>query len=56
MTKIDGFQLLGKNTIKLVKKLASETGNISNETLNEKSSEKMLVKEGNELYNLILQA
>ncbi|MBR2430851.1 hypothetical protein IKB17_05260 [bacterium] len=49
--EIDSFELMGKNAIKLIKKLASETGNISKEALNEKASKKMLIKECNEIYN-----
>ena len=51
MPGFDSFELMGKNTIKLIKKLASETGNISNEELNEKASKKQLVEEGNEFYH-----
>ena len=51
MSGFDSFEIMGKNTIKLIKKLARETGNISNEELNEKASKKQLVEEGNEFYH-----
>ena len=55
-SKMDGFELMSKNAIKLIKKLASETGKISKEELSEKSSEKSLLKESNELYKSIFVA
>ena len=50
----DGFQLMGENVIELIKKLASETGKISKEALNEKASEKELIQEANNIYKTIL--
>ena len=50
---IDSFQLMGENVIELVKKLATETGNISKESLEAKSTKEILVKECNELYRTI---
>ena len=50
----DSFQLMGENVIELIKKLASETGKISKEALNEKASEKELILESNEIYKNIL--
>jgi hypothetical protein len=50
----DSFQLMGENVIELIKKLASETGKISKEALNEKASEKELIQESNEIYKNIL--
>ncbi len=50
---LDAFQLMGENVIKLIKKLAGETGNISQEVLGEKSTKKALIKEGNEAYRTI---
>lgn len=50
----DSFQLMGENVIELIKKLASETGKISKEALNEKASEKELLLACNEIYKNIL--
>lgn len=50
---IDGFHLMGKNVIELIKKLAIDTGNISQELLNETATKDVLVKESNELYRSI---
>lgn len=50
---IDSFQLMGENVIELVKKLATETGNISKESLEAKSTKEILVKECNELYKTV---
>lgn len=49
---LDGFQLMGENIIKLIKKLAVETGNIPKKVLTETSTKKELIKEGNKLYSL----
>ena len=50
----DGFDLMGENAIKLIKKLAAETGNISKKTLKEKATPDELVKECNDIYGTIL--
>lgn len=50
----NSFQLMGENVIELIKKLASETGKISKETLNEKATVKELILESNEIYKTIL--
>ncbi len=52
-SEIDGFQLMGENVIELIKRLAKETGNISKEVLEQKSTKSTLVKEGNEVYRTI---
>lgn len=52
-TGLDSFQLMGENVIALIKRLAAETGNISQETLAETSTKKALVKESNEAYQTI---
>ena len=51
---IDGFSLMGENVIKLIKKLASETGVISKKVLNEKATPDELVRESNKIYETIL--
>lgn len=50
---VDGFHLMGKNVIELIKKLAIDTGNISKKELSEKATEKELIKEFNETYKPI---
>lgn len=50
---VDGFHLMGKNVIELIKKLAIDTGNISKEMLNETATKDVLVKESNEMYRSI---
>lgn len=50
----DGFDLMGENAIKLIKKLAGETGNISKKALKEKATPDELVRECNEIYETIL--
>ena len=50
----DGFNLMGENAIKLIKKLACETGNVSKKALKEKTTPNELVRECNEIYSTIL--
>lgn len=50
----DGFNLMGENAIKLIKKLAGETGNISKKALKEKAAPDELVRECNKIYETIL--
>ena len=50
----DGFNLMGENVIELVKKLASETGNISKKVLKEKATPDELVRDCNKIYETIL--
>ena len=50
---VDGFHLMGKNVIELIKKLAIDTGNISKELLNETATKDVLLKESNEMYRSI---
>ena len=50
----DGFSLMGENVIELVKKLASETGNISKKVLKEKATPDELVRDCNKIYETIL--
>ena len=45
---------MGENVIELVKKLASETGNISKKVLKEKATPDELVRECNKIYETIL--
>ena len=50
---VDGFHLMCKNVIELIKKLAIDTGNISQEMLNETAVKDVLLKESNEIYRSI---
>lgn len=52
---LDAYQLMGENIIELIKRLASETGSISRELLDEKATKDVLLNETKGNYWALLR-